>query len=125
MWYYTIYNQCLHEEYCVTSNFCNDNATYGASQILQYGNVDILKEHDCVQLQSVNCILVGGHSGTQDIEDWLVPKLRGYNSHTEPAGSMLVSEISVPALMYHVFDVYGGPLKYTLLFFQICKRLRI
>jgi len=57
-----------------------------------------------------------------------VPKLRGYDSHTEPVGAMLVSEISVSALMYHVFDEYGekrGPLKFTLLFFQICKRLQI
>jgi hypothetical protein len=54
--------------------------------------------------------------------------LRGYDSHTEPAGAMLVSKISVPALMYHVFDEYGekrGSLKYTLLFFQIYKRLQI
>lgn len=70
---------------------------------------------------------LGGHSGTQVAEDRLVPELRGYNSHAEPIGAMLVSEITVPALMYHVFDEYGGkgPLKYTLLFLQICRRLWI
>ena len=43
----------------------------------------------------------------QVVEDRLVPSLRGYDSHTEPVGAMLASEISVPALMYHVFDEYG------------------
>jgi hypothetical protein len=55
----------------------------------------------------VNCIYVGGHSDTQVVEDRLMPKLRGYNSHIEPAGVMLESEISVPAPMFHVFDLYG------------------
>jgi hypothetical protein len=35
MWYCTIYNQSLHKEHCViSSNFCSENAMYGASQFL-------------------------------------------------------------------------------------------